>query len=181
MDEIGSHYVFETYTGGGLTKVFGKLIRIQENVFGTNMTGYTFSDCIVNNEDGESFRVSQPITIYSHTIINYTKTEPMAEAMIYALSKIIPYDLHSNIVAPLTEHIQSMPLKKPTRTAINIEGDNEDSSSNSDSAASNSDSAASNSDSAASNSDSSADYGGKRRQKTNKRKNKRRRQSIKKH
>jgi hypothetical protein len=164
MDEIGSHYVFETYTGGGLTKVFGKLTRIQENVFGTNMTGYTFSDCIVNNEDGESedgesFRVSQPITVYSHTILNYTKTEPMAEAMIYALSKIIPYDLHSNIVAPLTEHLQSMPLNKPTRTAINIEGDNEDSAS-----------------------DSAADYGGgKRRQKTNKRKNKKRRQSIKKH
>ncbi len=158
--EIGSHYVIETHTGGGLTQVFGRLTNIDNNVFGSNMSRYTFSDCIVNNEDNESFRVSRPVQIYSHTIINHTKTEPMAEAMIYALSKKMPNALDAETVEQLVERIESMPLKQPTRTAINIEGaEHSDNEENSD-----------------------ADYGGgKRRRKTNKRKNNRRRRSVKKY
>lgn len=158
--EIGSHYVIETHTGGGLTQVFGRLSNIDNNVFGTNMTRYTFSDCIVNNEDGESFRVSRPVQIYSHTIVNHTKTEPMAEAMIYALSKKMPNALDAETVEQLVERIESMPLKQPTRTAINIEGaEHSDNEENSD-----------------------TDYGGgKRQRKSKKRKNNRRRRSVKKY
>jgi len=158
--EIGSHYVIETHTGGGLTQVFGRLSNIDNNVFGTHMTRYTFSDCIVNNEDNESFRVSRPVQIYSHAIIKHTKIEPIAEAMIYALSKKMPNALDAETVEQLVERIESMPLKQPTRAAINIEGaehsDNEE--------------------------DADADYGGgKRRRKTSKRKNNRRRRSAKKY
>jgi hypothetical protein len=80
--------------------------------------------------------------------------------MIYALSKKMPNALDAETVEQLVERIESMPLKQPTRAAINIEGaehsDNEE--------------------------DADADYGGgKRRRKTNKRNNNRRRRSAKKY
>jgi hypothetical protein len=128
-DDIGRYYIVKTITSSGITHVFGKLISVEHNLYGTRMSAYVFDNCVVTNND-ESFRVSQPITIFSHNIIQKTKVEPMAEAMIYALSQTALQTLDSTTVDQMVSAISAEMVpeqfRNPGRTAFNIEGESEE-------------------------------------------------------
>jgi hypothetical protein len=128
-DVIGSYYIIKTITSFGLTHVFGKLVRIEQNVFGSRFSAYVLDNCIVSNNE-ESFRVSRPITFWSNNIIEKTKVEPMAEAMIYALShsnlQILDADTVEQMVSSVSAETVPEQFRNPGRTALNVEGEAEE-------------------------------------------------------
>lgn len=128
-DVIGHYYIIKTITSFGLTHVFGKLVRMEHNVFGSRFSAYVLDNCIVSNNE-ESFRVSRPITFWSNNIIEKTKVEPMAEAMIYALShsnlQILDADTVEQMVSSVSAEMVPEQFRNPGRTALNVEGESED-------------------------------------------------------
>ncbi len=127
-DVIGHYYIIKTITSFGLTHVFGKLVRMEHNVFGSRFSAYVLDNCIVSNNE-ESFRVSRPITFWSNNIIEKTKVEPMAEAMIYALShsnlQILDADTVEQMVSSVSAEMVPEQFRNPGRTALNVEGEAE--------------------------------------------------------
>jgi hypothetical protein len=128
-DVIGHYYIIKTITSFGLTHVFGKLVRMEHNVFGSRFSAYVLDNCIVSNNE-ESFRVSRPITFWSNNIIEKTKVEPMVEAMIYALShsnlQILDADTVEQMVSSVSAEMVPEQFRNPGRTALNVEGEAEE-------------------------------------------------------
>lgn len=128
-DVIGHYYIIKTITSFGLTHVFGKLVRMEHNVFGSRFSAYVLDNCIVSNNE-ESFRVSRPITFWSNNIIEKTKVEPMAEAMIYALShsnlQVLDADTVDQMVSSVSAEMVPEQFRNPGRTALNVEGEAEE-------------------------------------------------------
>jgi hypothetical protein len=74
--------------------------------------------------------VSRPITFWSNNIIEKTKVEPMAEAMIYALShsnlQILDADTVEQMVSSVSAEMVPEQFRNPGRTALNVEGEAEE-------------------------------------------------------